>query len=424
MHPVGLATTLSGDNGYRELTGLLNAGVGPATATFHGLTLASAFQPLFSLTHRRAVGYEGLLRATRKDTHISPVRVFASVENEREAVRLDRLCRLLHLTNFVPQNQQDRWLFLNVNATAVASERQYSSFFTDALRAAGLAPARVVIEILESAVHDRGRLADLIAFYRTAGCLIAIDDFGAGHSNFDRVGSLAPDFVKIDRSILVSAARDPKVRRTLPGLVSLLHEAGALVVLEGIESTEEALIAADSDVDFVQGYLFGRPRADLETESSQQLLNTLCTDFRGFLGREALRTQQHLSGVATQFVFALQALEHQTEATVALAPLLHHPYVLRCYLLDAEGNQIGANYLSVMQTLKQDTRFAPLANVASANWSRRPYFRRAMTHPGALQVTRPYFSVTDARLVVTLSQTCRVSNRSTVLCCDVEPVDL
>ena len=424
MKPVGLTVDATKDSGYECLTQLLFRGPGPTTALFHGLTLASAFQPLFSLTHRRAVGYEGLLRARRKDAAISPLRVFASVETEVEAVRLDRLCRLLHLANFAPQDQGDGWLFLNVNVSAVTSEGHYGSFFMEALGASGLAPSRIVIEILESAVRDRERLTELIAFYRSLGCLIAIDDFGAGHSNFDRVWSLAPDFVKIDRSILVNALRDRKVQRMLPGLVSLLHEAGCLVVLEGIETEREALIAADSDVDFVQGYLFGRPEASIDTRSSCPQMNALCADFRRSLGTEAARQRDHLAGFEKHFGLALQALRDGIEPQEALSGLLRHPHVLRGYLLDAEGNQIGANYLSVTQALNQDPRFAPLANVTSANWSRRPYFRRAIGHPGVLQTTRPYFSVTDARLVLTLSQTYCIQEATAVLCCDVEPADL
>jgi EAL domain-containing protein (putative c-di-GMP-specific phosphodiesterase class I) len=99
-------------------------------------------------------------------------------------------------------------------------------------------PEHVVIEILESEIKDRAYLKTLIAHFREMGCLIAIDDFGAGHSNFDRIWELEPDIVKIDRQLISSAEKSPKVKRILKGIVALIHEAGSLVVIEGIENAE------------------------------------------------------------------------------------------------------------------------------------------------------------------------------------------
>ena len=90
------------------------------------------------------------------------------------------------------------------------------------------------------------------------GFLVAVDDFGAGHSNLDRLLTLRPDIVKLDRSLI--HAHQPDLRESvMPKLVSLLHEAGMLVVAEGIETEEDLLLAARSGVDFVQGFLFGQP---------------------------------------------------------------------------------------------------------------------------------------------------------------------
>jgi EAL domain-containing protein (putative c-di-GMP-specific phosphodiesterase class I) len=72
--------------------------------------------------------------------------------------------------------------------------------------------------------------------------------------------------VKIDRSVLNEAVGDDKARRMLPGVIELLHEAGAEVAIEGIESAHEALIAMDSGADHLQGYYFAHPNAILPDE--------------------------------------------------------------------------------------------------------------------------------------------------------------
>jgi EAL domain-containing protein (putative c-di-GMP-specific phosphodiesterase class I) len=93
-----------------------------------------------------------------------------------------------------------------------------------------------VIEILEQSVKDALQLGEAVQFFRNQGYLIALDDFGAGHSNFDRVWNLQPDIVKLDRSMIMRAGHNMRIRRMMPVMVSLLHEVGSLVLMEGVET--------------------------------------------------------------------------------------------------------------------------------------------------------------------------------------------
>lgn len=62
----------------------------------------------------------------------------------------------------------------------------------------------------------------------------------------------------------------------MPQIVSLLHEAGAMVLIEGVETNEEACIALDTNADFAQGYLFGKPQADISGNArSQRVIDEL-----------------------------------------------------------------------------------------------------------------------------------------------------
>ena len=133
--------------------------------------------------------------------------------------------------------------------------------FAELVRFYGLAPERVCVEILEGVCADEGLLREAVCAYRALGCSIAMDDFGVGRSNFDRIVALRPDVVKIDRSVLTDAVGDRKSRRMLPSIIELLHEAGAEVAIEGIESANEALLAMDSGADLLQGFHFAAPSA-------------------------------------------------------------------------------------------------------------------------------------------------------------------
>jgi len=103
--------------------------------------------------------------------------------------------------------------------------------------------------------------------YRGLGAGIAMDDFGLGRSNFDRIVALRPDIVKVDRSILTRAVGETRSRRMLPSIVELLHDAGAQVAIEGIESAAEALVAIESGADHLQGFHLAAPSAQLPDEA-------------------------------------------------------------------------------------------------------------------------------------------------------------
>src|SRR5258705_3229760 len=82
----------------------------------HGdLTLTSVFQPIFSLSHMRAVGYEGLLRAHDSlDLPVSPLDVFGQAARLGDVLQVDRLAQSLHLENFKTLGSERELLVLNV----------------------------------------------------------------------------------------------------------------------------------------------------------------------------------------------------------------------------------------------------------------------------------------------------------------------
>jgi len=389
---------------------------------YKDLRLVSHFQPIFSLAHKRPVGYEALLRARNQNgDSIPPLDVLGMVQHEEENVFLDRLCRNVHLRNFLPMADDTSWIFLNVNPQVTVTGKRYGSYFGDLLERYQTPPHRIVVEILESNIHDESLLTEAVDYYKSLGCLVAIDDFGTGDSNFDRIWRLAPQIVKLDRSMIVQAANNTSVRRVLPNLVSLLHESGSLALMEGIETEEEALIAMDSDVDFVQGYYFGRPKNTiLDPEQNTEVLPELCEKFQNFAKQSAEKYHHELQEYLTQFQYSARLIENGGAAELACRNLLNRPKAERCYLLNQEGRQLGANITSPLCNTWNDPRFKPLVDVRDANWSRRPYFRRAISNPGEVQITRPYLSIVGANMCVTLSITVNLGQHTHVLCCDLD----
>ena len=394
---------------------------GRATAAFRDYQLSSAFQPIYGLAHGRPVGYEALLRVTdAAGTPVSPLQVFASAETIEGIVHLDRTSRILHTSNYRALAGDERWLFLNINPRVVVQGKVYGPFFAELLQRSGLNPAQVVVEILENEIADEAMLADAVSFYKELGCLVAIDDFGAGHSNFDRILRLAPDMVKLDRGLMQQGRNNPVARRMLPSLITLLHEAGCLVVLEGIEDETEALLALEADVDFAQGYYFARPAPAAEIRNvSRATFEHLSRTARTALHRDAARRSNELQPALHAFRECSTAYAAGSDLATAAAGLADGAGVLRCYVLDADGIQLGGNIVPASVGGMLHPRYAPLRATTGCDWSGRPYFRRAIAEPGTVQITRPYFSITDAAMNTTLSIAVRRDGALHVVCCDI-----
>lgn len=238
------------------------------TGLFGAMRLHSAFQPLLDAATLRPVAHEALLRARLADgSAVSPPQAFAVPKTAEEIVFMDRLCRTVHAYNFAAQAGDDDVLYLNVDGRHLLNVGGgHGRTFETLLSHCGLAPERIVLEILESDIADEQRLIDAVAAYQACGYRIAIDDFGCRHSNFDRLWKLTPDIVKLDRALILQSATNPRARTILPKLIDILHDLGALVVCEGIETADQHALVVDAGTDLVQGFLYAHPHPVLRSD--------------------------------------------------------------------------------------------------------------------------------------------------------------
>ena len=214
--------------------------------------LATHFQPIFSLAHRRPVGLEALIRGTDANGKMYlPAELLAQAPAGVARMQLDRQCRALHVRNFRRLRDDVSWLFLNVDPHIAVQGQRFGSF-AQMLAENSLSPHRVAVELIETPFDDQKRLITAVEHYHELGCLVVIDDFGAGYSNFDRIWQLKPDIVKIDREMTRRVTVEPLARRMFTGIISVLHEA-ALVMRAMMIVAGTALIRSFSWV----LYLFG-----------------------------------------------------------------------------------------------------------------------------------------------------------------------
>lgn len=381
--------------------------------------IESAFQPILSLAHRTPAGYEALLRATHLDAPCSPEAAFGIARRAGRYGAYERACALHHVTRFLDFADDESVLFINLHPDVLVDPEHGPGIAADIL-ASGMPPSRVVIEILEARQETTAVLADAVARLRQCGFLIALDDFGAGLSNLGRVWDLHPDVVKLDRELICKAVSNYRNARSLLRLVDLLHDIGTFIVVEGVETEEQALLSLDCDADFVQGYYYGRPsieigaaRGGLPATHALASRLTSARKLRRVADLEELGPYRHAFRLLKEAFCAGHGID---ESAAHFLPL---EWALRVFVLDEDGVQVGENVESNKHGVWHRTTFPLLARRPGANWSKRAYFRNALVRSGETIVSEPYMSSSSTNLCVTLSAHVRTAGGGFVLCADV-----
>jgi len=123
---------------------------------------------------------------------------------------------------------------------------------------------RVIFEILEDEqVKDFGLFKEFIKEIKHHDAKVALDDFGGGFSNLQRIVDIEPNYIKIDGSIIRKILNDEKSYNLLEHINTFAHSFGIKTVAEFIDSKELFNEINHIGIDFSQGYYFGEPKPTL-----------------------------------------------------------------------------------------------------------------------------------------------------------------
>jgi EAL domain-containing protein (putative c-di-GMP-specific phosphodiesterase class I) len=234
------------------------------------------YQPQFDLATGRVSGMEALLRWTNPDLGpISPDEFIPLAEETGLILPIGEwamrtACRQL-------REWQDMELptgRMAVNVSAVQfTQRNFCDMVDDVLRETGLAPERLELEITESLMmRDEEWTREVLARLRAIGVSVAIDDFGMGYSSLGRLGAIAVNRLKIDKSFVRSVDSLGRHATIVSAIVSMARALGLQVVAEGVENFNQLLHLQDQQCNAVQGFLLSRP---LPAPEATQLLERL-----------------------------------------------------------------------------------------------------------------------------------------------------
>ncbi len=227
--------------------------------------LSMHYQAVYRAGDGALAGAEALARWSHPRLGLLSAAEFLPAADDDTAEALDRWalrCVLRDATAVLACATVDE-PYLAVNLSPRRAERADLVAMVDAeLEAAGVSPDGLVVELTETeAVSDWSLLRDNLAALQDRGFWVAVDDFGAGHANLLHLTRLDPDIVKVDRELVEAAAASPRGRQLLRGSVAVAKGAGALVVAEGVVDPSWVPELAAMGVDYVQGFVLGRPCA-------------------------------------------------------------------------------------------------------------------------------------------------------------------
>jgi EAL domain-containing protein (putative c-di-GMP-specific phosphodiesterase class I) len=129
-----------------------------------------------------------------------------------------------------------------------------------ALKESGLSPTRLELEITETAlINNAADCASLMDGFRHLGISISVDDFGTGYSSLSYLTMFPFDKIKIDRSFVQNLGERADCAAIVSAVLTLGSGLSMKTVAEGVETEQQLHILRSAGVDFIQGYLLGRP---------------------------------------------------------------------------------------------------------------------------------------------------------------------
>lgn len=221
------------------------------------------YQPIVDLRSSRITGCEALVRWDHPERGFVPPSEFIPVAEETGLIN--------HLGRWVVHEacaQVAAWCgegLAKISLTVNLSGRQLHDpalvmDVTRSLTESGLEPARLTLEITESALMtDIGASIDMLHALKSLGVRLAIDDFGTGYSSLSYLQRFPLDILKIDRSFINGMERGADEAALAQAVIKLGQTLRLETIAEGIENHQQrrALLAAGCQLG--QGYLFSRP---------------------------------------------------------------------------------------------------------------------------------------------------------------------
>jgi diguanylate cyclase (GGDEF)-like protein len=224
-------------------------------------------QPKVAVVDGHVIGAEALLRWQHPRLGLVPPDRFIPVAEETGLIKeltywvLERALEELQALDAVAPG-----LHVAVNVSAKnLHELDFAQRVFEILRRAGVEPARLTLELTETALTtEADRALSTLQQLHDGGVRLSLDDFGQGYTSLGQISHLPLNELKIDKAFVTTMCTDSGNREIVRSVVGLAHSFGLRVVAEGVESADVLAALGDLGCDQAQGYHIARPAGRAE----------------------------------------------------------------------------------------------------------------------------------------------------------------
>jgi EAL domain-containing protein (putative c-di-GMP-specific phosphodiesterase class I) len=221
------------------------------------------YQPVVRLDDRTTHHYEALLRFADGRAPFDTIRL-----SEQLGLVQDFDLAVAKKAVETLKQRADVTVAINLSGLSIQND-QFREHLRRLLGAASGVGQRLMFELTESnAIEDIESAATFLRWLRRTGYRVCLDDFGAGAATYTYLRHFDVDFVKIDGPFLKDARDNPRQRALVRSVSHLCRELHTEVVAEMIEDEAMATLCKDMGIGFGQGYLFGKPKAQIDEPKS------------------------------------------------------------------------------------------------------------------------------------------------------------
>jgi EAL domain-containing protein (putative c-di-GMP-specific phosphodiesterase class I) len=240
--------------------------------------VTTLFQPIVWAKDVSVFGYEILTRGPANSSFRNSDMLFSFAREAKLAWALEAIALEGALRRLRQVDLGDRKFLLNLEAEMFGESEfrihEMVSYFAEHR-------GNFVFELTErAAIEDYASFRELLNEFRDKGIEVAIDDAGSGYASLEAIAALAPDYLKITKSLVSTLAEEPIKQDLVKMLVELGGKINAKTLAEGIETEQEFQVCRELGIDLLQGYYFAHPQVELsggdeEVERSRALIASL-----------------------------------------------------------------------------------------------------------------------------------------------------
>ncbi len=219
------------------------------------------YQPKFSTTDETVVGAESLVRWHKDNTVIMPNNFIPLFEKNKFILKLDlyifeQVCK--DLAYWKEKFNANLRVSVNVSKEHFVDEN-FIKEYVEISNKYNIDRSNLELEITESATVDKNiDVLKIVNKIKSYGFNISLDDFGTGYSSLAMLQELPIDVIKIDK-IFVDKANLNSNKNMINYIVLIAKQLSTEIIVEGVETKEQADFIKKLHCDAIQGYYYSKP---------------------------------------------------------------------------------------------------------------------------------------------------------------------